>query len=167
MNVKKIYIDMDGVIVDFVQGIRDLCGMEPSEQGKAPLDEEMWEAMKHVDHFFSKLKPMPGAVEMVKALHAKFGDRCEILTAIPKPNREIHHAKEDKIEWVKKYIGKDIVVNVVYRAEKKQFCKGNEYILIDDFEKNVQEWQNNGGVGIVFTNPDDVLKYFRDNNELK
>ena len=49
----------------------------------------------------------------------------------------------------------------------KQFCKGNEYILIDDFEKNVQEWQNNGGVGIVFTNPDDVLKYFRDNNELK
>ncbi|MCI7477823.1 MAG: hypothetical protein MSA77_06280 [Selenomonadales bacterium] len=130
MNVKKIYIDMDGVIVDFVQGIRDLCGMEPSEQGKAPLDEEMWEAMKHVDHFFSKLKPMPGAVEMVKALHAKFGDRCEILTAIPKPNREIHHAKEDKIEWVKKYIGKDIVVNVVYRAEKKQFCKGAVFYKI-------------------------------------
>ena len=29
MEVTEIYIDMDGVLTDFDQGVRELCGLEP------------------------------------------------------------------------------------------------------------------------------------------
>jgi hypothetical protein len=32
MEVTEIYIDMDGVLADFDQGVRELCGLEPLDQ---------------------------------------------------------------------------------------------------------------------------------------
>ena len=29
VDIKKIYIDMDGVLADFAGGVRTLCGVEP------------------------------------------------------------------------------------------------------------------------------------------
>lgn len=36
---------------------------------------------------------------------------------------------------MKKYLGCDVKVNLCYRREKKKFCKGIGYILIDDYKK--------------------------------
>lgn len=44
----------------------------------------------------------------------------------------------------------DIVVNLVRRANKKDFCKGEGYVLIDDYRKNIEEWEDVGGTGILF-----------------
>lgn len=32
-----------------------------------------------------------------------------------------------------KYLGEDVKVNIVFREEKKNLCKGKDCILIDDF----------------------------------
>ena len=64
MEVKKIYLDMDGVLADFDKGVWKLCGMKtlPQNGKRDPHhDDLMWEAIRKVDHFYDKLKLMPGA----------------------------------------------------------------------------------------------------------
>ena len=153
MKVKKIYFDMDGVLADFGRGVRELCGLEPISQGAKNNDsaeeDRMWNAIKDSGHFYDKLELMPGAKELFDAIYKRYGDKCEILTGIPKPKRGIDSAGDDKKAWVKRLLSKDIKVNIVYREEKARFCTGKDCILIDDFDKNIREWEAMGGTGVL------------------
>lgn len=152
MEVKKIYFDMDGVLADFERGVKELCHMDPPNQNdkeKDPnADDEMWAKIKEVGDFYYKLEFMPHAKEMFDLVYSKYGDKCEILTGIPKEKRKIVTAGEDKIRWVRDYLSKDIKVNIVYREDKPKYCTGSDCILIDDMEKNIQEWEADGGTGV-------------------
>ena len=49
MKIRKIYLDMDGVLADFDRGVKEICGMEPLPQnGKRDpqRDNLMWEAIR-------------------------------------------------------------------------------------------------------------------------
>ena len=118
----------------------------------------MWLAIAKVPNFYDKLELMPGAKEMFNSIYKKYGDKVEILTGIPKPKRNITTAAEDKINWVHRLFGIEIKVNTVLREEKKNFCTGPECILIDDLEKNINEWEAYGGTGILFTSSEEVLQ---------
>jgi len=150
MEIKKIFVDMDGVLADFHEGTRCICNIDPITQTSTVSDQPMWDAIRDTDHFYRKLYPVEGAVDMVKELVSRFGDKVEILSAVPKPHRGIATAKEDKLEWVAEYYPEITKINIVYRAEKKNFCEGPDCILIDDFDKNVNEWIENGGTAILF-----------------
>lgn len=143
---------MDGVLSDFDRGVRELAHFEPFDQTirDPKRNDELWAAIRRVDHFYDRLEMIDGAYEMFTMLHEKYGDRCEILSAIPKPFRGIITSKEDKINWVSRLLGPEIRTNIVYRAEKSGFARGEGYILIDDLEKNVREWEAAGGTGIWF-----------------
>ena len=153
MEVKKIYFDMDGVLADFERGVRELCGLEPISQNVKDNDsteeDNMWRAIKEVGHFYNKLEFMPGAKEMFDAVYGRYGDKCEILTGIPKPKRGIESSGEDKKAWMKRLLSSDIKVNIVYREEKQRFCTGKDCILIDDLEKNIKEWEAMRGTGVL------------------
>lgn len=143
--IEKIYFDMDGVLVDFKKGIIELANVNKGE-----TDDEMWEKIRKIDHFYYKLKPLDNQVEIFKIINEKYNGNVEILTAIPKPKRNILTSKDDKIKWVLKYIG-DIPVNVVYSNEKKFYAKNKNHILIDDSINNIIDWENYGGTGIYYT----------------
>ena len=49
--IEKIYFDMDGVLVDFKNGIQNIAHVNQDE-----TDDEMWLKIKEVDHFYYKLK---------------------------------------------------------------------------------------------------------------
>ncbi len=156
MEVKKIYLDMDGVLADFDRGVRELCGMNPqSQNGKrdAKQDDLMWEKIREVDHFYDRLHMMRGAKGMFYKLWNKFGDKCEILTGIPKPHRGIVTAGEDKISWVRRALNPKIGGNIVFREGEQNFCSGPATVLIDDREKSIREWEEKGGTGILHTDP--------------
>lgn len=160
MDFDKIYFDMDGVLVDFDWGVENLCRIKPEVQGHASkgYDEHLFSVMATVPHFYAQLPPMEETVSIVKELYEKYGDRVEILTGIPRPERNIKDAKEDKIEWIRKHVSADITINAVLRAEKKDFCKDRRSVLVDDFEKNIKEWRNLGGTGILFTTAEELRK---------
>ena len=122
MKIEKIYFDMDEVLADFNRGVRELCHMEPVDQSVSTKEEDdaLWAAVRDTGHFYDRLKPVNGALEMFNALRDKYGEKCEILSAIPKPHRG--------------------------------------YILIDDLEKNVHEWEAEGGTGICFKGAVETLK---------
>ena len=159
MIIEKIYFDMDGVLADFTRGIKELCGLNPIDQSNSSKDDEdaLWKAVKETEHFYDRLEPVLGAMEMFRTLYNKYGDKCEILSAVPKPKREIFTAKDDKINWVRRYLSDDVVINIVLRADKKNYVKGPGCILIDDFEKNIKEWEAEGGTGILFKSAKETL----------
>ena len=165
-ELRMIYFDMDGVLADFDRGVVELCGMRQLPQDESRTDEEdalMWEKIREVGHFYDKLEPMPGAVEMFRKVYDLFGAKCEILTGIPKPERGIVTSAEDKVAWTRRILSDNVKVNTVARKDKKLFCTGPDSILVDDLEKNITEWKAEGGTGILFRNAEqameEILKY--------
>lgn len=158
MKISKIYFDMDGVLADFERGLRDICGMEMPDQAKATPEEDdkMWKAIKDAGHFYDMLEPMPGALKMYEQLSEKY--ECAILSAVPKPKREIFTAGEDKIKWVRRIFSDTMEINIVLKEEKKEKAKNKSCVLIDDLLPNIEVWESCGGTGIQFTSADDVLK---------
>ena len=149
---KRIYFDMDGVLADFDRGVAELAGFEKHHgQGECPAEDDlMWEAIRGVDHFYARLEPIEGAIELFRDLYARYGNRCEILTGIPTPRRHIDAAGEDKVAWCRRLLPDDVKVNIVYRRDKKNFCEGADCLLIDDFSSNIVAWEGHGGTGIMF-----------------
>ena len=94
---------------------------------------------------------------MFDAVYEKYGDKCEILTGIPKPSREIVNAADDKKIWTKRLLSDDVIVNIVFREEKPRYCTGEGCILIDDMERNIKEWNEMGGTGIVNVSSEDTM----------
>ena len=161
MEIKKIYLDMDGVLADFENGVRRFCGMEPlmqEKEGQNDAEDIMWEKIRDTEHFYDRLELLPGAAQMFMLLHEAYKDRLEILTGIPRPRRGIKGADEDKRKWVRRMLSEDILVNVVFRAQKQEFCTGSDSILIDDLKINIQEWEEAGGTGIWHTSGEETLR---------
>ena len=79
-----------------------------------------------------------------------------IISGIPKTRRGITTAGQDKINWVRRLLSEDIVVNIVYKEDKPQYCTGEDCILIDDLPANIQAWEKMGGTGIINTGAEDT-----------
>ncbi len=119
MNKKRIYFDMDGVLVDFESGVAKL-DEATKEQYKGKLDE--------VPGIFSLMEPMPGAAEVVRLLARSYD--VFILTTSPWNNPT---AASDKVQWVKKYLD-DVFHKRLIITHRKDLLEGD--YLIDDRDKN-------------------------------
>jgi hypothetical protein len=75
----------------------------------------------------------------------------EILS---KPNKD-KLSSEGKRIWCKRELGENTIVNLSYN--KSDFAKPN-MILIDDLKKNIIEWENAGGIGILHKNSKDTIE---------
>lgn len=150
--ISKIYVDMDGVLADFERGC---CEMFPMD--KFDWTEDKWEDMKRFPHFYRDLKPIEGAIEFILNLLDRYGDKVEILSAVPKKERGIDFATQDKLDWVKEWIPADIKVNLVYREQKEDFCTCKEDILVDDYDLNINDWIKKGGSGVLFKSVNQAL----------
>lgn len=159
MEIRKLYIDMDGVLADFDKGVRQMCHCEVASQDKRfpKVNDAMWEAIRGVPRFYEQLEVLPGAKEMLRDIYAIFGNRCEILSGIPRPHRMVEGAAEGKIRWMRQHFEEDIKINIVYREDKKDFVTGKDCVLIDDLDINIAAWEASGGTGILHLNPEETL----------
>ena len=159
-----IYFDMDGVLADFDLGVKEILQMQPIPKGTQ--DKEKSDAIFNAIqkkiaegiYFYRELKPIDKVVDVFKDLHSLYGDFVQILTGIPREERGIKNAKENKEDWVKQYLGDDIIVNAVTRKEKANYCHNEDCILIDDYTSNIQDWKKAGGIGIIYRNASDLKK---------
>jgi 5'-nucleotidase len=88
---KIVYIDMDGVLVDFQSGL-DRVPPDVRERFRGHEDE--------IPGVFGLMEPMPGAVDAFRELSGLFD--VYILSTAPWANQT---AWADKLEWVKRHLG--------------------------------------------------------------
>lgn len=114
--MKKIYVDMDDTIADFMG----------SEAFKDGFDiSKMYEV-----GFFLNLKPIPGALSGVRKLISK-GYDVQILS---QPVAESAHSYIEKVQWIALHFPE--LIGKINLTQDKGLFKGD--YLIDD---NAQKWQ--------------------------
>lgn len=129
--MKKIFLDMDGTLAKF--NVKNALNRFETEKG-----------------FFAKLGAYKG-IEVINEM-AKAGN-IYIISASPNAQADI-----DKIEWVCKYLPNiNLLTNVLIcrcGENKAEYLKNkgltidNESYLLDDYTKNLNEWEQAGGIGI-------------------
>jgi hypothetical protein len=144
--MNRIFIDMDGVIVDFDGYARNLdqSGDETKRQLGAYL----------------RMEPMPGAIEAVRSLIAMGFE----VWAASKPPTGVAHAYADKAAWIFRHLP-ELRCNLILTHDKGLLGDGGDYLIDDRPDKaNCEKFV---GTLIVFREGNrwpEILEHFRDNS---
>jgi 5'-nucleotidase len=111
---KRVYVDMDGVLVDY-------------ESGFDGTPDEL-HGYDNTPNVFSKMLPLPSALEAFRTLAEKFD--VYVLSTAPWNNPS---AWTDKANWIKKYLD-DVAHKRLILTHNKALCIGD--YLIDDRTAN-------------------------------
>lgn len=143
--MKNLYIDFDGVILDTINATYDLiikCEMNPKDEL------EMRKFYSELD-WKELLKTTPvinDGIECIQKIINANKFEVAILTHINSLNEAI-----EKVKYIRKYF-KDITIIPVPKAiSKTKMVHTEGAILIDDYSKNIKEWCEEGGIGIMFS----------------
>jgi 5'(3')-deoxyribonucleotidase len=153
MTKKTLYIDMDGVIVDFKSAIPKV---DPLLLEKYKTDHD------EIPGIFSLMEPMPGAIEAVEFLFKHFD--AYILSTAPWENPS---AWSDKLKWVKKYLP-NVGRKRLILSHNKHTNKG-EYLIDDRTANGTDKFTGEHihfGKG-RFKSWAEVLRYLCNNESLK
>jgi hypothetical protein len=144
-----IYCDMDSVLVDFDLGYQELTGMT-TQQADANGVEAFWEPLSKAGaKFWITLQWMPDG----KQLWDYIKKYNPILLSAP--SRE-ESSKLGKRVWVKRELpGVKLILK--YASQKQEYASPTS-ILIDDRQKNIDQWEAAGGIGILHTSTPNTIK---------
>ena len=109
--MKRVFVDMDGVLVDFESGLEKVPENIRKRYG-ARVDK--------IPGMFGLMDPMPGAINAWNRLCEKY--EVHILSTAPWDNPTAWH---DKRVWVAKYLGKT--------AKKRLTLSHNKHLLRGDY----------------------------------
>lgn len=152
---------MDGVLADFMGGVsrRHYSGRDFNELKKEhDKNSKNWtesfrKKVKGDPKFWETLDLMPGARSLWSVL--KKHDTY-ILSAYATWDEE--NSKRGKLKWLAKHLRvPESRVYLVEREDKEKYSKDKSTILIDDYVKNIREWEAKGGTGITFKSADQVI----------
>ena len=143
MNKKTVYIDMDGVIVNFQTGIDRLSA---EVRAQFPNDKNIDEA----EGIFGLMDPFEGAVEAVVKLANS--DKLDVFILSTAPWRN-PSACSDKLAWIQDHFGEDEdspLYKRVILSHRKDLNQGD--FLIDDRKKNECGYILSGKLLVRFDN---------------
>lgn len=151
-----LYIDMDGVLVDFNGAAKNILQASDEEYQQALANgrwsPEQWQKLIKVPNLYRSLPQTAVGIEIMKwAL--KFREdlriRIYVLTAIPSKN-DVPDCIHDKVLWLQQYYPYITARFGPYAKDKQQHCTPGD-ILIDDRKDTCDSWNDRGGRAIHLT----------------
>lgn len=153
--ITQCLLDMDGVLADFVGGVVKAHGrpypyIHPSSYGCFDI-EKIWGISAHDfwspcdgASFWDNLGKTPEADTLVNSVCEQFGpDNVAILTA---PSQS-PYCVPGKRRWIERYYPQ-LKKNIIFGSAKK-FLAAPTRVLIDDRDKNVDDFVGAGGCAIL------------------
>lgn len=160
---RQAFLDMDGVIADFMGSLCKVHGRaipysDPACLGKFDTeklwgisDEEFWAPIASNSlEFWERIEKTPEADEIVKLAVLEFGiENVCILTAPSKDAGSV----PGKRAWISRFYPSFSRRMIFATASAKKFCAAKGKYLIDDKDSNVDEFDAVGGTGILVPRP--------------
>lgn len=147
----NLFVDMDGVLVDFNKGYFELTGTDISD--KYQNSAAFWEPIDRAGITFWEDLNWTEDGKRLWDYVEKYGP-----TILSSPSRK-NDSRVGKHAWVKRELPN---AHLILRTanDKKEFACPH-CILIDDLQKNIDSWNESGGIGILHTSADDTIKQLK------
>jgi len=146
----KIFLDMDGVLVNFDKQFKELTGEDPRTFETKYGTEGFWEAIEKAGvGFWRGIEWMDGG----EALYNRASQHDHALLSSPSRSET---SKIGKRLW-RRDKTPDTKLILARSYNKRKYAAPN-HILIDDRADNIQQWKDAGGIGILYTSADQVNK---------
>ncbi len=143
-ELPAIYCDMDMVLCNFMKAADKAVGGSFVTHDK----EDRWKKINQTKGFWENLEWMPGAKNLYKKI-IKYD--AHILSAYSGKDPS---SKSGKMKWLARETKfKRSKIHLVMRSQKQQFAMtdGKPNVLVDDYIKNIKEWEAKGGIGVHHT----------------
>lgn len=154
----KVFLDLDGVITDFMSAAcavhnRPNPYLENSQhKGIFEMEkvwgitlEEFWEPIdKDGGYFWSNLKFMPDALNLLHQVEKIAGQENIYILTSPSNHYICSASKHD---WIATHLPQ--YRRQFFIGSAKYFFAGENAILIDDYDKNVNSFREHGGKAIL------------------
>jgi hypothetical protein len=139
---RQLYLDCDGVLADFDEGVRRLLGMDPQAYMDRFGKGRFWQKLATAKDFYGTLPEMPDARELFDAVaHLD----PVILTGLPIGK----WAAPQKLRWAEAHFPGTKMITVM-AVDKRNHCTEGD-VLVDDTLKHRHLWEGAGGVFIHHT----------------
>ena len=154
-DLPSVYCDMDMVLCNFMKKADEVSGGDFVTADK----DQRWKDISNTKNFWAELEWMPAA-KRIHQMIIKYD--AHILSAFSAKDPS---SKNGKMKWLSKNTKfKRGNIHLVSRAQKQAFAKnaeGKPNVLIDDYIKNIKEWEAKGGIGIHHTAVPKTLGEFK------
>ncbi len=159
-NRYQLFVDLDGVLADFNDGVYRACGKVPAEL----TPRQMWPVLARTPGFYDRLKWLSDGKALWDALK-EFAP--VVLTGVPMGK----WAEPQKRSWCARELGADIPVITGMSRKKAQLAAEwmEEHnlgdcipVLVDDSLKLKENWEAEGGRFILHLDTVQSLAQFRE-----
>ena len=167
--IEKIYIDMDGVIVDDVSMFSMLEPTVPNMEALLKYLQITGKRQSYVlprvitameNNLFEQAPPTSFYSVLVSGLIQEWLDKgieVAFLTSTMHTNPKRKELEDQKLAWLKKYNLSHLPVVFAEGSAKKQEQASPTTLLIDDYDRTIGQFRSKGGIAIQYTNLADVL----------
>lgn len=148
MPQPRLFLDADGVLADFDEGVRQLLGAYPRDYERKHGRGSFWKHLAAADSFYARLPEMSDARLLFEGVrHLK----PTILTGLPLGT----WAAPQKIEWAADHFPGVPIVTCMARDKHKHMRSGD--VLVDDRENHRAAYEAAGVVFVHHRNAKDSL----------
>ena len=176
-----IYLDMDGVLTDFVGAVAKLfkykgdiykdwrhllnenkVGDPYSIEGVLDItSKQLWDVIDSIGPSFWMMRYYPWAMELYKMLKG-YGE----VVILSSPSMSVN-SWLGKVHSLQMFFGSTFRDFILCPAPHKTKLANKNSILIDDAERNINNFVNAGGHGIIFPQPWNYVPKISDGNKIR